>query len=120
MKLSHMISFFIMTGNDKKINDREAYFKQPGMGREGVLWLADQGVKIMGIDAWGFDASFASIRDKFKQTGDKSILWQAHFAGIDKEYCHIEKLTNLDKLPAYGFKVMCVSQSKSRKQVRVG
>lgn len=98
---------FIMTGNDKKIHSREEYFKQPGMGREGVLWLAEQGVKIMGIDAWGFDASFTSIRDEFKRTGDKSILWQAHFAGIEKEYCHIEKLANLDKLPPHGFKVMC-------------
>ena len=30
------------------------------------------------------------------------------FAGIDKEYCQIEKLANLDILPSpFGFKVAC-------------
>lgn len=28
---------FMMVGNDKKIHNREEYFKQPGMDREGVL-----------------------------------------------------------------------------------
>lgn len=27
------------------------YFGQPGLGREGVLWLVKQGVKVIGIDA---------------------------------------------------------------------
>lgn len=31
---------------------------------------------------------------------------EAHFAGIEKEYCQIEKLVNLDKIPKpYDFKV---------------
>ncbi len=36
------------------------------------------------------------------------MLWGAHFVGKDKEYSHIEKLANLDKLPKpFGFKVAC-------------
>ena len=39
---------------------------------------------------------------------DKGVIWAAHYAGIEKEYCHIEKLANLDKLPRpFGFKVAC-------------
>lgn len=97
---------FIMTGNDKKMGSEE-YFLQPGLGRDAVLWLVEQGVKIIGIDAWGLDTSFSAIAEKFKETGDGTLLWQAHFAGIEREYCQIEKLTNLDLLPPYGFEVIC-------------
>jgi hypothetical protein len=33
-----------------------------------------------------------------KESGRKDVL-AAHFVGVDKEYCQIERLTNLDKLP---------------------
>ncbi|HIF1439421.1 TPA: cyclase family protein, partial [Enterococcus faecium] len=36
-----------------------------------------------------------------------SNIWEGHFAGIEKRYCPIEKLMNLDKLPATGFKLSC-------------
>ena len=26
---------------------------------------------------------------------------------MDKEYCHLERLTNLDQLPSTGFKLCC-------------
>ena len=36
-------------------------------------------------------------------------VWEAHFAGIEKEYCQIEKLANLDQIPRpTGFKVSCL------------
>ena len=97
----------IMTGRDKFIKDREKYFAQPGMGRDAVLYLVDKGVKIIGIDAWGFDANFSILKKIYKETGDSSVIWQAHRAGLIKEYTHIEKLMNLDQLPPYGFKVIC-------------
>ena len=41
-----------------------------------------------------------------EKRGDKGVLWGAHRVGIEHEYCHIEKLSNLDKLPTpFGFKV---------------
>jgi kynurenine formamidase len=34
------------------------------------------------------------------------VLWAAHFVGKEKEYCQIEKLANLEKIPQpFGFKV---------------
>ena len=97
----------IMTGTDKYWGTPEYPNKGCGMGREATLWLAEHGVKIMGIDAWGFDRPFPSMADEFSKTGEKSLLWEAHFAGIEREYCHLEKLANLELLPPYGFKIAC-------------
>ena len=44
----------------------------------------------------------------FQETGDRSVLWPAHFAGRRREYCQIERLSNLDALPApFGFTLSC-------------
>ncbi len=95
----------IMTGTDRHWGKPDYPNRGCGMGRESTLWLIEHGVKIMGIDAWGFDRPFPSITEEFSGTGDKSVIWEAHFAGIEREYCHIEKLANLDLLPPHGFKV---------------
>ncbi|RJP15645.1 MAG: cyclase family protein [Candidatus Abyssobacteria bacterium SURF_5] len=110
-KINYVVKPFdialIMTGADKYWGSPEYGNKGCGMGREATLWLIDKGVKIMGIDAWGFDRPFVHIAEEFGQTGDSKIIWEAHFAGIEREYCHIEKLANLDLLPPSGFKVAC-------------
>ena len=98
----------IQTGADKYWGKAEYFDAGCGMKKDSTLWLIGQGIRVMGIDAWGWDRPFWSIREEFAKTGDRSILWEAHLAGIDKEYCHIEKLANLDKLPRpFGFKVAC-------------
>lgn len=78
-----------------------------GVGREATLWLLEQGIHIVGTDAWSWDIPLPYIAKEFDITGDSSIIWEGHFAGIEKKYCHIEKLTNLDLLPATGFKLSC-------------
>ena len=78
-----------------------------GMGREATLYLTEHGVKIAGVDAWSWDAPFSYTLKRFQETGDASIIWEGHKASIERGYCHIEKLTNLDKLPDFGFKVSC-------------
>jgi len=97
----------IMTGVDKYWGSAEYINRGSGMTLASTLWLIDQGVKVMGIDAWGFDRPFASIAAEVEETGDASIIWEAHYAGIKKPYCHLEKLANLDLLPPHGFKVAC-------------
>lgn len=77
-----------------------------GMGREATLFLARNGVKVCGTDAWSWDAPLASQVENIKKTGDYSLFWEGHKAGADCVYCHIEKLTNLDQLPDTGFEVM--------------
>ncbi len=61
------------------------------------------------IDAYSLDRNFEAIAEEFRQTGDGKLLWEAHFAGIEREYCQIEKLANLDRIPRpHGFKVSCL------------
>jgi kynurenine formamidase len=96
------------TGADKRLG-RPDYFAQPGLGREGVLWLVERGVKVIGIDAYTLDRPFADMVADYKRTGDGRYIWPAHFAGIEREYCQIEKLANLDQLPRpHGFHVCCL------------
>ena len=78
-----------------------------GMGREATIWLLEQGVKIVGTDAWSWDRPLSYIAAEFAKTKDSSLIWEGHFAGIEKEYYHLEKLANLDLLPPFGFKVAC-------------
>jgi kynurenine formamidase len=96
------------TGSDRRIHSPD-YFAQPGLGREGVLWLVEAGVKVIGIDAYTLDRPFASMVADYRRTGDGRFIWPAHFAGITREYCQIEKLANLDLIPRpHGFYVSCL------------
>ena len=73
-----------------------------GFTAESTIWLIDQGIKIMGKDSWTWDQPFDVMR---KRNQPEKFL-EAHFIGHEKEYCHIENLTNLDKIPKpCGFKV---------------
>lgn len=98
----------IQTGADKRLGSPD-YFAQPGLGRESTLWLVEQGVKVIGIDAYTLDRPFADMMADYQRTGDGRFIWPAHFAGITREYCQIEKLANLDLLPCpHGFYVSCL------------
>jgi kynurenine formamidase len=98
----------LQTGADRRLGSPD-YFAQPGLGREGVLWLVELGVKVIGIDAYTLDRPFASMVTDYRRTGDGRFIWPAHFAGITREYCQIEKLANLDRIPRpYGFYVSCL------------
>lgn len=78
-----------------------------GIGRDATLHLLDQGVRVTGTDAWSWDAPFALTAQEFAKIGDASIIWEGHRASMVTGYCHIEKLANLDQLPATGFLVSC-------------
>ena len=98
----------LQTDADKRLHAAN-YFEQPGLGREGTLWLVEQGVRVIGIDAYTLDRPFAAMVADFRRTGDGRHIWPAHFAGITHEYCQIEKLANLDQIPRpHGFYVSCL------------
>ncbi|MBZ5607975.1 MAG: cyclase family protein [Acidobacteriia bacterium] len=98
----------IHTGAAKRWGTRQ-YLEQPGLGRESTLWLVEQGIHVIGIDAWTLDRPFADMAADFARTGDGRVLWPAHFAGLTREYCQIEKLANLDLIPEpTGFYVSCL------------
>jgi len=98
----------IHTGAAERWGTR-AFLQQPGLDRESTLWLVDQGIKMIGIDAWTLDRPFSTMIADYQASRDGRAIWPAHFAGITKEYCQIEKLANLEKLPQpHGFYVSCL------------
>jgi kynurenine formamidase len=78
-----------------------------GMGREATLYLISRGVRITGTDGWSWDAPFVHTAKKYAETKNAKLIWEGHKAGREIGYCHIEKLHNLEQLPATGFKVAC-------------
>jgi kynurenine formamidase len=82
-----------------KIQDKEAYLTDHvGMTGEATHWVLDQGVKVMGIDAVTFDPPVWAMFER-KQ------FWEAHRVMLEREYYHLENMTNLDQLPGHGFQV---------------
>lgn len=80
--------------------DEERYLTdQPGMTAEATNWLIDQGIKMMGIDAITFDPPIWAMFER-KQ------FWEAHRVMREREYYHLENLTNLDRIgKPFGFKL---------------
>jgi kynurenine formamidase len=78
-----------------------------GMGYAATMYLLERGVRVTGTDAWSWDAPFSHTAEKYADTKDASLIWEGHKAGRHIGYCHLEKLHNLEVLPAHGFTVAC-------------
>lgn len=78
-----------------------------GIGREATLFLLEKGVRLTGTDAWSWDAPFVHTAKRYANEKNADIIWEGHKAGREKGYCHLEKLHNLESLPASGFFVCC-------------
>ncbi|MGY3520322.1 cyclase family protein [Micromonospora sp. PTRAS2] len=95
------------TGADRR-SGTPAYFTDfIGLDDAATNLLLDLGVKVIGTDAFSLDAPFRHMIDRYHATGDRSVLWPAHFTGRRREFCQIERLAGLDRLPAIGFTVSC-------------
>lgn len=105
LKLQPGMIVLIKTGRDKFNGTKDFHKKGTGMSAEATEWLIDQGIKVMGIDSWGWDLPLPYMIEKAKKEKNADYFWEAHLVGAKKEYCHIEQLVNLDALPYSGFKV---------------
>jgi kynurenine formamidase len=97
----------VETGGDRRLGTRDYFTRGIGVSADATRWLLDQGVKVVGTDAWGWDRPLHLEAREAKETGRNDVFWAAHYVGVDKEYCQLERLTNLDQLPPSGFKVCC-------------
>ncbi|MFC4547246.1 cyclase family protein [Paenactinomyces guangxiensis] len=94
----------IHTGASKYFGTPHYAFKKSGLVKNATEWLVNQGIKLIGIDAWGLDRPLNIMAEEAKE--GKVQFWESHLFGREKEYCQIEKLCNLDQIPKpYGFKV---------------
>jgi kynurenine formamidase len=98
----------IQTGADVAWGTPQYLVTGAGMDRESTLYLTERGIKVVGIDAWSWDRPLPFLAREFKETGDPRVIWEAHFAGIETGYCHMEKMANLFAIGRpHGFKVCC-------------
>lgn len=91
---------------------RDAFYGQPdyrlrgcAVSPEATRWLFEQGVRVMGIDAWGWDGPLESQAAQAIERQEAGVFWAAH--QCDLPYSQIERLVNLGTLPPFGFKVAC-------------
>lgn len=96
------------TGADAAWGKEEYFGYGCGLGREAVLHLVERGIGMMGTDAWSLDRPYPLIGAEWREKRDPSLLWPAHYAGAERAYCHLEKLTNLAALPAVGATLICM------------
>jgi kynurenine formamidase len=78
-----------------------------GMGKAATLWLLERGIRVVGTDGWSWDAPFSFTKKRIAEGGSPDLIWEGHRAGREIGYSHIEKLHNLESLPADGFMVCC-------------
>ncbi|MBV8269987.1 MAG: cyclase family protein [Planctomycetaceae bacterium] len=91
---------------------RDAYYGQPDYKLRGCAvtpgatrWLYERGVRVMGIDAWGWDGPLDRQAGEALARQQPGVFWAAH--QCDLPYSQIERLVNLGALPPFGFKVAC-------------
>lgn len=95
----------IQTGRDAFYSDPDYIARGPGVTAAATRWLVAAGVRVMGIDAWGWDRPLHMQAQDALDQRLPGIFWEAHQSGL--RYCQIERLVNLDALPATGFTVAC-------------
>lgn len=95
----------VHTATDRYYGQPDYMAHGPGVTAEATIWLYEQGILVMGIDAWGWDAPLFGQAEEAKARDAPGILWAAH--QIDRPYSQIERLTNLGALPPTGFTVAC-------------
>ena len=95
----------VHTGRDAFVKERDFMFRGPGVTPAATHWLYDRGVRVMGIDAWGWDAPLDGQAKAAIERDEQGIFWAAH--QCDLPYSQIERLTNLAALPSTGFTVAC-------------
>lgn len=95
----------VHTGRDAFYDELDYIGRGPGVSAEATVWLYEQGVRVMGIDAWGWDAPLFMQAERAKASGEKGVFWAAH--QVDLPYSQIERLFNLGALPPEGFQVAC-------------
>lgn len=78
-----------------------------GMGKAATLWLLERGVRLVGTDAWSWDAPFSHTKKRIDEGGSPDLIWEGHRAGREIGYSHLEKLSNLEALPSSGFEIVC-------------
>ena len=80
----------VRTGRDAFYGEPDYMVRGPGVTAEATHWLFERGVRVMGIDAWGWDAPLDMQAEEAIERDEPGIFWAAHQA--DLPYSQIERL----------------------------
>lgn len=97
----------LYTGADKLYGTPAYFSNYPGVDPSVIDYFLDRKINIFGVDTMGIDRPYRFMLKEFLEKKDAKCLYPAHFYGRKREFIHIERLSNLDKLPDFGFKVIC-------------
>jgi len=95
----------VRTGRDAFYYQPDYLLRGPAVSAEATRWLYDRGIRVMGIDAWGWDGPLDRQARGALDRQQPGTFWAAHQCNL--AYSQIERLVNLAALPAFGFKVAC-------------
>jgi kynurenine formamidase len=95
----------LRTGRDAYYGQADYMFRGCAVTPAATRWLHDRGVRVMGIDAWGWDGPLDRQAREALARQEPGVFWAAHQS--DLSYSQIERLVNLGALPPFGFKVAC-------------
>jgi kynurenine formamidase len=104
-ELAELDIVLVRTGRDEFYGGIDYIGRGPAVTADATRWLFDRGVRVMGIDAWGWDGPLYIQAEAAKAAGKPGIFWAAHQS--DLPYSQIERLFNLAALPETGFQVAC-------------
>ena len=108
----------VWTGRDEFYGQPDYIARGPGVTAEATRWLYDQGVRVMGIDAWGWDGRSTSRPEDAKREQRRGIFWAAHQAG--SPVLADRAALNLGELPATGATIACFPLPDRGRQRRAG
>lgn len=97
----------LQTAADKLYGGPKYFSDYPGVDPSAIEYLLDKGIKIFGVDTMGIDRPYRFMLSEFFKTKDPKTFYPAHFYGRKREFIHIERLANLERLPDFGFKILC-------------
>ncbi len=95
----------VRTGRDASYGRPDYPFQGCAVTPGATRWLHERGVRVMGIDAWGWDGPLDRQAREALARQEAGIFWAAH--QCDLPYSQVERLVNLGSLPPSGFQVSC-------------
>ena len=95
----------LWTGRDAFYGQADYMLRGPAVSPEATRWLYERGVRVMGIDAWGWDGPLDRQAREALARREPGVFWAAH--QCDLPYSQIERLVDLGSLPPSGFEVAC-------------
>ena len=72
----------VRTGRDVFVEEPGYMALGPGVTAEATRWLYDRGVRVMGIDAWGWDGPLHLQAQAALERDEPGVFWAAHQADL--------------------------------------